>query len=108
MKTYQSMFLLPLAAKILLHWLKWRFSNQYPLLALKGEGCPEVKMWCFVASIKACFFFANPPHSKNTTPSFLSDSFLITASVKVSQPFPWWLPASCARTVSVAFNNNTP
>ena len=35
-------------------------------------------------------------------------SAFTTASVNVSQPCPWWLPAWPASTVSVAFRRRTP
>lgn len=98
----------PICCKRAFVLLKCLLPNQYPRLALKGEGCPEVRIWCLSVSIKAAFFFANPPHSKKITPLRSFEIVLITLSVKVSQPFLWWLPASCALTVKVAFKSNTP
>ena len=44
----------------------------------------------------------------NTICSFLLDSSLITASVKVSQPFFWCEPGAFACTVNAAFSKKTP
>src|SRR5690606_2029710 len=90
---YHSIGLFPFFAKIEFVWLKCLFPNQYPLLALRGEGCPLVRTRCFKESISFIFCFAKPPQSKNINPSLSWDNFWIAASVKTSQPLPWWLPA---------------
>ena len=59
-------------------------------------------------SIQDPFFWANPPHNKNTIFSFRSFKYWIIASVNFIHPICEWELASPFRTVNVAFNNNTP
>ena len=54
------------------------------------------------------YFVANPPQSMNTKFSRPSLSALMAASVKSPHPNRWWLLATWARTVSVAFSKRTP
>src|SRR4030095_5906500 len=79
-----------------------------PACAERGEGCAARSIKCLLSSIKILFSCANFPHNRNTTCFFSSDIFLITVSVNSAQPIFEWLIGSPARTVSDAFNKNTP
>ena len=87
---------------------KCLFPNQYPLLALNGEGCPVIRTWCLVWSIKLDFFLAKPPQSKKTIPFRWSDSFTMAASENLCQPIFLWEFAWWARTVNPALSNKIP
>ena len=79
-----------------------------PRCADSGDGCADSMMVCREVSIKALFLRAALPHNTNTTCSRLLFTVRMISSVNVSQPLPWWLAGSAARTVSVEFTNNTP
>src|SRR3970040_2821077 len=83
-------------------------SEPFPWLALIGEGCPDSNTRCLLRSILLPFLCAKAPQSKKTTPSFSSEIFCITASVKKFHFKCLWLLGVSFLTVSVAFNSKTP
>ena len=74
----------------------------------RGEGWAASNTKCLEVSIKFFFAFAKLPQSRKIIPSFSSDIFLITASVKICQPHFACELGSPAFTVSDAFSRSTP
>lgn len=72
--------------------LPHRFTPQpkNPRCAESGDGCTEVRRWCFFLLILAHFFCALPPQRINTTPFASRSTAAIKASVNLSQPILAW------------------
>jgi hypothetical protein len=79
-----------------------------PRWADRGEGWGDSIIACRLVSINAFFWRAEDPQRMKTTRSLFPFTDLMTWSVKVSQPFFWWLAALRARTVRVALRRSTP
>ena len=76
-----------------------------PLLAENGEGWADLITKCLVVSINSSFCCANAHHRMKTNHSFSSESFLITASVKICHHASLWEFGVSFLTVNPAFNN---
>ncbi len=63
---------------------------------------------CLDLSISISFCWAKAPRRMKTRLSLSSESFLITASVKVCRQISLWELAWSLRTVNEAFNKKTP
>jgi hypothetical protein len=76
---------LPIHSRISLHLLKGLLQKK-PLSAEKGEGCADLRIKCLSVSIRLAFCCANAPQRMKMMPSFLSERFLMIASVKSCHP----------------------
>ena len=79
-----------------------------PLYAESGLGCGLRMIRCFGLSSLAAFSPAGRPQSMNTIGRSSSFTISMIASVKVSQPNPWWLKAIPLRTVKIVLSRRTP
>ena len=74
----------------------------------KGEGWLALSTKWRLSSIRLRFFCAAAPQSIKTTRPGLADTCAIKASVRASQPFPWWLLATPSSTVRQVFRSKVP
>ena len=101
----QSIGLLPRFWSALLHLEKVLQPCQKR--AESGDGCADSITVCFILLMILPFFFAKPPHSKNTNPVRWLDRYRTTASVKSCQPNFEWEFASPRRTCRIKTGNIT-
>lgn len=88
-------------------WLQ-PIKGSGPRSADKGDGWLAHKMRCRCSSIRLRFFCAAAPQSMKATGRRLVDTCAIRASVRVSQPWPWWLLARPSSTVKQVFRSKVP